>query len=152
MKKETTENKDQKFVINYRLNKHLKYFINGKNVRTYTSKGTATPDHVIRVKPFPLIITPKKNSSIDDFKKTAEKAFKNNWSGVVVNGCIRDSDIIKNIDIGVLALSTNPQKSEKKDIGEVNIELNFFNTSFIPGHYLYADLDGLLVSKTKIDI
>ena len=62
------------------------------------------------------------------------------------------SDIIKNIDIGVLALSTNPQKSEKKDVGEVNIELNFFNTSFIPGHYLYADLDGLLVSKTKIDI
>ena len=61
-----SENKDQKFVINYRLNKHLKYFINGKNVRTYTSKGTATPDHVIRVKPFPLIITPKKNSSIDD--------------------------------------------------------------------------------------
>ena len=33
-----------------------------------------------------------------------------------------------------------------------SIELNFFNTSFIPGHYLYADLDGLLVSKTKIDI
>ena len=58
----------------------------------------------------------------------------------------------KNIDIGVLALSTNPQKSEKKDVGEVNVELNFFNTSFIPGHYLYADLDGLLVSKTKIDI
>ena len=31
-----SQNKDQKFVINYRLNKHLKYFINGKNVRTYT--------------------------------------------------------------------------------------------------------------------
>ncbi|GIR92921.1 MAG: hypothetical protein CM15mP93_11080 [Thiotrichaceae bacterium] len=80
----------------------------------------------------------------------AEKAFKNNWSGVIVNGCIRDSDIIKDIDIGVLALSTNPQKSEKKDVGEVNIELNFFNTSFIPGHYLYADLDGLLVQKLKL--
>ena len=72
-----SENKDQKFIINYRLNKHLKYFINGKNVRSYSSKGTATPDHVIRVKPFPLIITPKKNSSIQDFKRTAEKAFEN---------------------------------------------------------------------------
>ena len=72
-----SENKDQKFVINYRLNNHLKYFINGKKVRSYSSKGTATPDHVIRVKPFPLIITPKKNSSIEDFKRTAEKAFKN---------------------------------------------------------------------------
>ena len=72
-----SENKDQKFVINYRLNKHLKYFINGKNVRTYSSKGTATPDHVIRVKPFPLIITPKKNCSVEQFKKTAKKAFAN---------------------------------------------------------------------------
>lgn len=72
-----SKNKDQKFVINYRLNKHLKYFMNGKNVRSYSSKGTATPDHVIRVKPFPLIITPKKNSSIDEFKTTAKKAFEN---------------------------------------------------------------------------
>jgi len=72
-----SEDRDQKFVINYRLNKHIKYFINGKNVRSYSSKGTATPDHVIRVKPFPLIITPKKNSSIENFKKTAKKAFEN---------------------------------------------------------------------------
>ena len=72
-----SNNKDQKFVVNYRLNKHLKYFMNGKNVRSYSSRGTATPDHVIRVKPFPLIITPKKNSSIDEFKVTAKKAFKN---------------------------------------------------------------------------
>jgi len=72
-----SNNKDQKFVVNYRLNKHLKYFINGKNVRSYSSKGTATPDHVIRVKPFPLVITPKKNSSIEEFKTTAKKAFEN---------------------------------------------------------------------------
>ncbi len=72
-----SKNKDQKFVINYRSNKHLKYFINGKNVRFYSSKGTATPDHVIRVKPFPLVITPKKNSSIEEFKTIAKKAFEN---------------------------------------------------------------------------
>ena len=72
-----SENKEQKFVVNYRLNKNLKYFINGKNVRSYSSKGTATPDHVIRVKPFPLVITPKKNSSIKEFETTAKKAFEN---------------------------------------------------------------------------
>jgi len=72
-----SENRDQKFVINYRLNNHLKYFMNGKNVKIYSSKGTATPDHVIRVKPFPLIITPKKNSDIEEFKTTAKKAFEN---------------------------------------------------------------------------
>ena len=71
-----SENKDQKFIVNYRSNKNLNYFINGKNIKNYSTKGTATPDHVIRVKPFPLIITPKKNSSIEDFKTSAEKAFK----------------------------------------------------------------------------
>jgi rhamnose utilization protein RhaD (predicted bifunctional aldolase and dehydrogenase)/NAD(P)-dependent dehydrogenase (short-subunit alcohol dehydrogenase family) len=73
----SSNNNDQKFIVNYRLNKDLKYFMNGKNVRSYSSKGTATPDHVIRVKPFPLIITSKKNSSINDFKLTAKKAFDN---------------------------------------------------------------------------
>ena len=47
----------------------------GKNVKSYSSKGTATPDHVIRVKPFPLVITPKKNSTIEEFKLTTKKAF-----------------------------------------------------------------------------
>jgi len=73
----SSNNENQKFIVNYRLNKDLKYFMNGKNVRSYSSKGSATPDHVIRVKPFPLIITPKKNSSISDFKLTAKKAFNN---------------------------------------------------------------------------
>jgi rhamnose utilization protein RhaD (predicted bifunctional aldolase and dehydrogenase)/NAD(P)-dependent dehydrogenase (short-subunit alcohol dehydrogenase family) len=70
-----SERKDQKFILNYRINKNLKYFINGKNIKIYSNKGTATPDHVIRVKPFPLIITPKKNSTIEEFKIAANKAF-----------------------------------------------------------------------------
>ena len=58
------------------IRKILDYFINGKYVRRYTGLGTSTPDHVIRVKPFPLVITPKPNSTLDDFKKLAEKSFK----------------------------------------------------------------------------
>ena len=72
-----SENKDQKFILNYRSNKTLDYFINGKDVKRYSSIGTATPDHVIRVKPFPLIIKPKLKSSISEFEKTAKKAFIN---------------------------------------------------------------------------
>ena len=50
--------------------------MNGKDVKTYSSKGTITPDHVIRVKPFPLIISPKKSSSLSDFQHLAEKEIK----------------------------------------------------------------------------
>jgi rhamnose utilization protein RhaD (predicted bifunctional aldolase and dehydrogenase)/NAD(P)-dependent dehydrogenase (short-subunit alcohol dehydrogenase family) len=72
-----SEQKDQKFIVNYRINNKLKYFINGQNIKNYSSRGTATPDHVIRVKPFPLIITPKKNSTLKEFELTAKKAFDN---------------------------------------------------------------------------
>ncbi len=72
-----SQTKDQKFILNYRSNKNLNYFINGKDVKRYSAIGTATPDHVIRVKPFPLVITPKRNSSIEEFKKLAEKSFQN---------------------------------------------------------------------------
>ena len=70
-----SENKGQKFIVNFRSNKKLNYFINGKNIEKYSVKGTATPDHVIRVKPFPLIITPKPNSTLEEFKKLADKKF-----------------------------------------------------------------------------
>ena len=79
-------------------------------------------------------------------------AFVNNWSGIIVNGCIRDSDIIANIGIGVFALSTIPIKSIKKGIGDVDIDINFMDITFKPGHYLYADLDGIIVSKKELGI
>ncbi len=72
-----SENKEQKFIVNYRINKNLNYFINGKDLNRYSNKGTATPDHVIRVKPFPLVLTPKPNSTIKEFEELAFKAFQN---------------------------------------------------------------------------
>ena len=71
-----SDNKEQKFILNFRKNIKLDYFINGKNVRRYANEGTATPDHVIRVKPFPLVISPKANCSFDEFKNLAIKFLK----------------------------------------------------------------------------
>ena len=82
----------------------------------------------------------------------AEAASKNNWSGIIVNGCIRDSDVIANIDIGVLALSTKPVKSVKKGIGDTNIDIKFMGVTFKPGDYIYADSDGIIISKTELNL
>ena len=113
----SSNNKDQKFIVNYRLNKHLKYFMNGKNVRSYSSKGTATPDHVIRVKPFPLIITPKKNSSIEEFKLTAEKAF-NNYRKKYVNYFNVNKNKVKEKKV---MLDTSPRVVFVQNIGMFSI-------------------------------
>jgi rhamnose utilization protein RhaD (predicted bifunctional aldolase and dehydrogenase)/NAD(P)-dependent dehydrogenase (short-subunit alcohol dehydrogenase family) len=73
----TSNGTNKKFILTFKNNKILKYFIDGKEVSRYSTEGTATPDHVIRVKPFPLIIKPKPKSTISEFEKTAKKAFIN---------------------------------------------------------------------------
>ena len=66
-------------------------------------------------------------------------ACDNSWSGVIVNGCIRDSAIIQTMDIGVKALGTHPVKSIKTFPGERGVIVNFSGVEFVPGHWLYAD-------------
>ncbi len=80
----------------------------------------------------------------------AKMGADNGWSGILVYGCIRDSGVIANIDIGVKALATLPLKSVKKGVGEVDVKVHFADTDFIPGYYLYADEDGVIVSPSAL--
>lgn len=75
---------------------------------------------------------------------------KNNWSGIIVNGCIRDSLEINNINISIKALDLVPNKSEKKDIGKYGLDLKFADVTFIENQYLYSDPDGIVLSATKL--
>jgi len=77
-------------------------------------------------------------------------ACKNGWSGVVVNGCIRDSEILATIGIGVKALGTHPKKSLKRGLGERDIPVRFAGVEFRPGDYLYADPDGIVVTGSPV--
>ena len=80
----------------------------------------------------------------------AEKASKNGWAGLVIYGCIRDVDQIMETDLGVQAIATVPLKTEKRDIGDVNIPVKFGGVTFIPGHYIYADNNGVIVSPQEL--
>ena len=81
----------------------------------------------------------------------AELAEANDWAGVVVHGCIRDSSPISEIPIGVKALGVHPLKSVKRGVGERDIPVRFAGVTFKPGHYLYADEDGLLVAEQPLE-
>ena len=80
----------------------------------------------------------------------AAKAVKNNWSGIVIYGLIRDSEIINKMPIGVRALGTHPLKSIKKGVGEQSLSLSFSGVNFVPGDYLYADQDGVIIVKELV--
>lgn len=77
----------------------------------------------------------------------AALAVKNGWSGIVVYGCIRDSRAIADMDLGVLALDTHPMKTIKRNVGEADIPVTFGGVTFVPGEWLYADEDGVIVSS-----
>jgi len=72
------------------------------------------------------------------------------WAGVVVHGAIRDSVAIDALDFGIKALGTNPRKSAKNGDGLVDVPVNFGGVNFVPGHWLYSDEDGILVSATPL--
>ena len=80
----------------------------------------------------------------------AQMAVDNHWVGVVMYGMIRDSHDINQMSIGVRALGTHPLKSEKKNIGDIDVEVSFHGVTFKPGEYLYADHDGILVSHENL--
>jgi regulator of ribonuclease activity A len=75
---------------------------------------------------------------------------KNKWNGVIVYGCIRDSAAMATLPIGVKALNTHPLKSNKQNVGQENLTVHFAGVDFVPGEWVYADEDGILVSATEL--
>ena len=85
----------------------------------------------------------------------ADKASRNGWAGLVINGAIRDSVEIDAIDIGVKALGTVPRRGGRDGGGEVDVPVHFGGITFTPGHRLVADEDGVIVlpaGVTEADI
>jgi regulator of ribonuclease activity A len=80
----------------------------------------------------------------------AKLAWANGWSGVIVNGCIRDCSEIAATAIGVKALHTSPRRSAKTGAGQRDVSLRFAGVSFRPGAYLYSDEDGLIVAERDL--
>lgn len=77
----------------------------------------------------------------------AEAAVHNGWAGVVIHGPIRDRAAVAKLPLGVKALGSNPRKSAKASVGEVDVPVEFGGVTFRPGAVLYADEDGILVER-----
>jgi regulator of ribonuclease activity A len=82
--------------------------------------------------------------------RLAGLAESNGWSGVVINGCVRDLPEIRRLNVGVRALSAMPRRSSKNGSGERGVTVSFAGTTFAPGHFVYADSDGILVARREL--
>ncbi|PSK99602.1 regulator of ribonuclease activity A [Murinocardiopsis flavida] len=82
--------------------------------------------------------------------RIAEAAVANGWAGVVVNGAVRDTRALATLDLGIRALGSNPRKSAKAGAGSVDTPVVIGGARFVPGHWLYADPDGIVLSETAL--
>jgi regulator of ribonuclease activity A len=77
----------------------------------------------------------------------AGSAVANGWAGLIVHGAIRDRVAIGALPLGVKALGSNPRKSAKAGVGEVDVPVEIAGVVFRPGAHVWADADGVLVER-----
>lgn len=80
----------------------------------------------------------------------AQMACDNGWRAVVVYGCVRDSVALGSIPIGIRAVATHPRKSGKRGHGQEGGILRMAGAAIAPGHYLYADEDGMVIAPQAL--
>jgi len=77
--------------------------------------------------------------------RLAALASLNGWTGLVVNGCVRDVAEIAAASVGVKALAACPRAPGKTGTGERGVPVTFAGITFTPGHHVWGDEDGLVV-------
>lgn len=82
----------------------------------------------------------------------AAAAAGNGWQGLLINGCVRDVEILETIDLGVKALAACPVRTDKRGEGQMDVPLRFAGAQMEPGHWLYADANGIVIARRKLDV
>jgi len=83
--------------------------------------------------------------------RLAQIAVDNGWAGIIINGCVRDVASLAEIPLGVKALASLPLRSNKQAPGMIDVPVRFAGITFLPGHYLYADDDGIIVAPMALE-
>jgi regulator of ribonuclease activity A len=77
---------------------------------------------------------------------------QNGWAGIVIWGAIRDVVAMSHLALGVKALGSNPLRSGKQGIGQVDVPVTFGGVTFRAGEWLFSDEDGILVSERELPL
>lgn len=82
--------------------------------------------------------------------RLADIAVSRGLAGVIINGCVRDTADLAEMEIGILARGSMPRKSKKEGKGQRDVPVIFGDVSWSPGHYVYADEDGVIVAERNL--
>lgn len=76
----------------------------------------------------------------------AQKAAANGWAGIVVDGAVRDVEILRTLDLGVRGLGTHPMRTQKRGRGATDLVVVVQRRVIRPGNWIYADATGIVVA------
>jgi NAD(P)-dependent dehydrogenase (short-subunit alcohol dehydrogenase family) len=68
------EGAHKRLILDFRSSNEILNYVSGKDVARYARAGVITPDHVIRTKPWPLIVPAPEAGKLDDFKQAVHQA------------------------------------------------------------------------------
>ncbi|MDA0239321.1 MAG: bifunctional aldolase/short-chain dehydrogenase [Proteobacteria bacterium] len=123
-------------ILDFRTSRKIRTFVDGRDLDRYGQSGTATPDHVIRTKPKPLVLQPADRRDLAAFTVAAEKAlsaFQADYLAYLKRNARRHQWPVPEIDhmprvifvpgLGLFGLGdTAKDAAIAADIAEVNVE------------------------------
>jgi rhamnose utilization protein RhaD (predicted bifunctional aldolase and dehydrogenase)/NAD(P)-dependent dehydrogenase (short-subunit alcohol dehydrogenase family) len=66
-----------RWILDFRSSDQILNFVNGQGLSDYANRGTITPDHLIRTKSNPLILTRPEASALEEFRAETARAVGN---------------------------------------------------------------------------
>lgn len=75
----------------------------------------------------------------------AKDAVANDWEGIIVYGCVRDTAVLATLEIGIKALGVTPRRSSRRGEGTVSIAIDVAGVTVFDGDIVVSDEDGFVV-------
>ena len=80
----------------------------------------------------------------------ARAAHQNGWAGIVIHGCVRDTEALGTLPIGIMALGSTPRRSLKNGEGQIGIPIEVDTVRCAPADVLFADDDGAVLIAASL--
>ena len=124
-------------VMAFRTSPHIRAFVDGAQVDHYARRGPATPDHAIRIKPWPLIVAPPeagKLAAFTDAATAAVEAYQAAYRAYFARHSRRHAEPLRELDpmprvilvpgLGLFGLGeTAPDAAISADLAMANVDV-----------------------------
>ena len=115
----------------------------GDNLMMHRTLYLAQPGDVL------VVVCQSETSGAQWGDVAARYALQKGLAGVVVHGCIRDTDALEELRFPVWSTAISPIRPEKRSHGAVNVPVVCAGALVKPGDVIVADDDGVVVVPCK---